>query len=109
MKTPAEIFAEINHRLRTQPEKTRGLRPARYHLRIEVAGGLVEHYFVSLGRVSEAGPGSPGTPDCSISMDATTLAGIADGSVNPGRAFMTGRVGVAGQLYLVPQLGKALR
>jgi hypothetical protein len=112
VKTPAEIFAEIDQRLRTQPEKTRGLRPARYHIRVDSYGGLVEDYHLFLGRTSGAGKGllPPGAAaDCSITMDAQTLAGIADGTVNPVKAFMSGRVGVAGQMYLVPQLGKALR
>lgn len=109
LRTPAEVIAEVDRRLRTESWRTQGVTPAVYAFLVGEKDGPLQHFEVSLGRgTGFARAHVPALADCTITLNPDTLMGIVQGTLKPLVAFAFGRVKVQGNAGLVPQLGRAI-
>lgn len=107
MATPQEKFAEIEARLRREPQRVAGLN-ATFQFELTGENGGVWHVVVadSDGRLLEGPAENPGVI---IQMSSDDFVALADGRLNPTAAFMAGKLKVKGDMGLAMRLQSLLQ
>lgn len=72
-------------------------------------GDLVCHWMLEDGRPMSAALGTLDAPDVTLSLSWSDAAAIQSGALDPGVAFMQGRMKVAGSMAVVMELLPAAR
>lgn len=107
MATPQEKFAEIEARLRREPQRIAGLN-ATFQFELTGENGGVWHVVVADadGRLLEGPAENPGVI---IQMSSDDFVALADGRLNPTAAFMAGKLKVKGDMGLAMRLQSLLQ
>ena len=103
MGTPKSVFAEIETRLKADPEKTKEIDGA---FKFDVTGDNAGVWIVDC-RAVEVTEGE-GDSDVTITVGDEDLVAIADGSLDAMQAFMLGKVQVDGDMGLAMKLQQIL-
>lgn len=103
MGTPKSVFAEIETRLKADPEKTKEIDGA---FKFDVTGANAGLWVVDC-RAVEVNEGD-GDADVTITVGDEDLVAIADGSLDAMQAFMLGKVQVDGDMGLAMKLQQIL-
>ena len=101
-ETPSAIFATINSRLRTDPQRTAG-RHAVYAFDLGGDGGGDFHIVLADGSGS-AGEGAPPNPDLTLAMTASDFVEMTLGRLDGTLAFIDGRITITGDTRLALDL-----
>ena len=100
MPTPAAVLANFVKRF--SPSAAEGLK-AVYQLHLTGDGGDVWHLIIADQKCQLAsGPGE--SPDVAITMTVDDWEGLVEGRVDPFSAYISGRLGIAGDLSLASRL-----
>ncbi|EKD04761.1 hypothetical protein A1Q2_00991 [Trichosporon asahii var. asahii CBS 8904] len=79
-----------------------------FQLNIKNAQGKEATWVIDLKKEGTVSKGAGKKPDVNISMTDDTFQGLADGKVNPQKAFMTGQLKVKGNIMLATKLSTVL-
>jgi putative sterol carrier protein len=104
MATAAEVFTEIDSRLKSDPSKI-GSLTATYAFDLD---GDNYHIVLKDGQ-GEAGAGEPPDPNITITMKADDFVDLATGKLDGTMAFMSGKLKIKGDMGLAMKLQGLLR
>lgn len=79
-----------------------------FQLNIKNSSGKEQTWVIDLKKDGTVSKGAGKKPDVNISMTDDTFQGLADGKVNPQKAFMTGQLKVKGNIMLATKLSTVL-
>lgn len=100
MPAPAALIADFVKRF--SPAAAEGLE-AVYQLHLTGDGGDIWHLIIADQKCRLAdGPGE--SPDVSITISVDDWEGLVAGRIDPFTAFVSGRLGIAGDLSLASRL-----
>ena len=104
--TAAEVFTEIDGRIKTGSDKFSSDVTYLFNLTGEGSG----EYHVMVGPTGgEAGPGGIENPTTTVTADAGDFLNIATGKLDPTMAFMTGKIKVGGNMGYAMKLQTILK
>src|SRR5215471_18235972 len=108
MATASEIFTEISNRLQSDPSKVQGMNAVyAFDLADDQDGG---QYHINLKDGSaDVGPGTPESPNITITMKAADFVDLATGKLDGTMAFMSGKIKIKGDMGLAMKLQSVLR
>ena len=101
MPSAAEIFTQMDERIKANADKAKSDVNATYKFVLEGDGGGT--YLVNMKDDLGAKEGD-GAADCTITVAAPDFLGMIDGSVNGQMLFMSGKLKVAGDMSLAMKL-----
>jgi putative sterol carrier protein len=104
MATAAEVFTEIDSRLKSDPSKI-GSLSATYAFDLD---GDNYHIVLKDGQ-GEAGAGEPADPNITITMKSEDFVDLATGKLDGTMAFMSGKLKIKGDMGLAMKLQGLLR
>jgi putative sterol carrier protein len=104
MATAAEVFTEIDTRLKGDPSKIGSLN-ATYAFDLD---GDNYHIVLKDGQ-GEAGAGEPADPNITITMKSDDFVDLATGKLDGTMAFMSGKLKIKGDMGLAMKLQGLLR
>ncbi|MFQ5458042.1 MAG: SCP2 sterol-binding domain-containing protein [Myxococcota bacterium] len=102
--TPVDIFAEIDRRVKSNPDKAKSI-DAVYQFNITGDNGGT--WTVDC-RLPEAKEGPAAAPGCTFTMSDTDFVDLVLGKLHGQLAFMSGRLKVGGNLALAMKLQQVL-
>ncbi len=103
MATPKDVFAEIETRIKADPDKTKEIDGV---FKFDVTGAAAGVWLVDCREV--AVKGDDGDADVTITVTDEDLVAISDGSLDAMQAFMLGKVQVEGDMGLAMKLQQIL-
>lgn len=107
MATPQEKFAEIEARLRREPQRIAGLAGT-FQFELTGDGGGVWHVVVANGD-GQLLEGPAENPGVTVQLSAEDFVAITEGRLNPTTAFMSGKLKVKGDMGLAMRLQTLLQ
>ena len=107
MPSPAEVFTEIDNRLKSDPSKVSNMN-AVYAFDLSGDEGGQYHIALKDGQ-ADVGQGAPENPNITISMKDTDFVDLALGKLDGTMAFMSGKIKIKGDMGLAMKLQSVLR
>ena len=104
MATAAEVFTEIDTRLKGDPSKIGSLNAA---YAFDLAGEA--YHIVLKDGQGDAGTGAPEDPNITITMNPDDFVDLATGKLDGTMAFMSGKLKIKGDMGLAMKLQGLLR
>ena len=107
MPTPAEVFTEIDNRLKSDPAKSKGMNAV---YAFDLSGDAGGQYHIALKDGSaDVGEGAPENPNITIAMKDEDFVDLALGKLDGTMAFMSGKIKIKGDMGLAMKLQSVLR
>ena len=107
MPTPAEVFTDIDNRLKSDPSKSQGMNAV---YAFDLSGDDGGQYHIALkDGTADVGQGSPENPNITISMKSEDFVDLALGKLDGTMAFMSGKIKIKGDMGLAMKLQSVLR
>jgi putative sterol carrier protein len=107
MATPAEQIAQLESRLRDNPDRVAGMNGV-FQFDLSGANGGVWHVALANGD-GHVGEGPAENPGVTISMDSDDFVALTEGRLDGTMAFMSGKLKVKGDMGLAMKLQTLLR
>ncbi|MBV9101364.1 MAG: SCP2 sterol-binding domain-containing protein [Candidatus Dormibacteraeota bacterium] len=107
MATAAELFGDLQERLRSEPERTRGVT-ATYQFVLTGEGGG-EWLLEAADGTATVREGRVESPQVTVTMTADDYIGMASGQLSGQDLFFAGRMRVVGDQFLAMKLGEMTR
>jgi putative sterol carrier protein len=107
MPDASEVFAEIQNRIRSKPEKAAGIN-ATYQF--DLSGDQAGKWYIKVadGQAS-ATEGQAETPNLTLLADGRDAVKIFTGKMDPTAAFMSGKLKVKGDMGLAMRMQSMFR